>query len=207
MNDPQNRHDDREPIDPEGAARPEPDPEDPADILDHLAGIEFLLPEIPDELHSCFEEGPFRICIECGHDLLESGRSYLIQKARRDGETLLELAICQDCASRVQGKVSDESRAVLEEFVERIGARAGSVPSGSCLACRTEVPPEAEFEIAALARGGRLLAPPLLICGSCHEELEESLSEETKKGGQDFIEKNFPGVPAELGLPFSLVGA
>ncbi|MCB9833218.1 MAG: hypothetical protein H6807_12155 [Planctomycetes bacterium] len=170
-----------------------------------LEEIGFLLPELPEELHSCFEEGPFRHCIECGCELLDSGRTYLIQKAQRDGETLLEMAICQDCAGQVQGKVSEESRKVLEAFIERIGARSGRLPEGSCLACLQTVRPEDEFEVAALARGRHLVAPPLIICSRCHEELEESLSEETRRGGQEFIEKNFPGVPADLGLPFGLV--
>ncbi len=182
--------------------------------LDHLDEAQWL-PEmlqqsdllVPEELHSCFSDAPFEHCIECGCNLMESGITYVIQKARRNGETVLELAICMNCAQSMQDTMSVESRAVMEEFMDRLVPRTEEHEEGTCLCCGRDLDRSGdEYEIAGLALGPLLLSPVIMFCVQCHEELEESLSEETRRGGQAFIEKNFPGIPADLGLPVGLFG-
>ena len=164
--------------------------------------------EVPRELHSCFSNEPFKNCIECGGEIVESGSTYVIQKARRNGETVLELAICIDCAQSMQDTMSVESRKTMETFLAGLMPKAENHPEGCCLSCSRSVDAsEDEYEIAGLALGPMLLSPPILFCVDCHEELEKNLSEETRKGGEDFIEKNFPGIPADFGLPISFLGS
>jgi hypothetical protein len=181
------------------------------DELDELGWLPSLIDQsdllVPEELHSCFTDAPFANCLECGCEILESGTTYVIQKARRGGETVLELAMCLACAQSVQGSMSAESKATMEEFMANLMPRAENHTPGTCLNCCREVDSdEDEYEIAGLALGPILLTPLIMFCSECHEELEENLSEETKKGGEEFIEKNFPGIPADMGLPISFLG-
>ena len=181
------------------------------DELDEMQWLPELIDQsslmVPDELHSCFSNEPFQHCIECGCNVLNGGTTYVIQKARRDGETVLELAICMNCAQSMQDGMSEESREAMEEFLGGLMPRSEDHQDGTCLSCGCEVDQaEDEYEIAGLALGPILLTPVILFCVACHEELEQNLSEETRKGGEDFIEKNFPGIPADLGLPISFLG-
>ena len=50
-------------------------------------------PEIPEELHSFYEEGLFRKCTICDKDLEHLGL-YEVQKVYRNKEVIFETAIC-----------------------------------------------------------------------------------------------------------------
>ncbi len=198
--------------------RPQDDETDPfeffdedLDDLDEYQWLPHLINQsdlkLPKELHSCFSEAPFEICIECGCDILNDGTTYVVQKAKRNGETVLELAICMTCAQGVKGTMSEESRETMEQFMGEMAANAEDHEEGTCLACGFQVDQkDGEYEIAGMAMGPILITPILLFCAKCHEELDSKLSEETRKGGEDFIEKNFPGIPADIGLPISFLG-
>ena len=176
--------------------------EELSELFWSISETEPSFPTIPLELTSSYSDGPFEICIECGVNLMENGCNYVIQKSRRNGETVLEMAICSDCAGNMDGQISEESKIAIEDYLSSLSPKADSITEGQCIGCDSMIDQDqADFEIVGMARGPYLLSPAIVFCHSCQEKFEELLSEETKKGGQDFIDKNFPGVPENMGLP------
>ena len=75
-----------------------------------------------------------------------------------------------------------------------------SLDLGGCHFCqkRLDTGDPAEYEAGAFCRGDRLLRPVVVICATCSEKSQESLSDQTRKAWGDFVDENLPGVPFDL---------
>jgi len=182
---------------------------------------------IPTELHSVYEEGPFTTCTACGGKL--RGRSdepadgtgadgtgadgtgadgdarlYEIQKVYRGSEVIFETAICHPCGERLAGEVSRESLDAMKGFL-----LCNFKPSADLWHCHFCGMPRQLFRnynLVGVCRDGSLLLPSIVMCEKCGEGLNGRLSQKTKDVQGDFIQDNFPGVPADLDLYPSLPG-
>jgi len=161
--------------------------------------------EIPPLLHSVYEEGPFTQCSVCDTSLLEEGVLYEIQKVFRGAEVIFECAVCGSCAAGLIQAYSKESLKVMQEFFES-SFRPDNGPDrchfcgGDGRAGRDDV------VVMGMCMGPVLMAPPVVICEACGESLNERLSKKTKESYGEFIENNFPGVPAEWEAPVAPLG-
>ena len=190
-----------------------PDPDDREDTGETDADFEseFLLqlPSsgvlLPEELWSDHSRRPFDRCIDCERPLNGPGAPlHLLQKSLRDNECVFEFAICFDCARRNDGEMSEESHQRIEAHFlsrRRLGADLGSC--GLCGKVRALV--SGDFDLCGLARSDELVLPGFMVCGACVESLEALLSETTRRSMDDFVGRNFPGVPEGLLLPVGIL--
>lgn len=157
--------------------------------------------EVPPEFWSAYSSGPFEHCIECGCSLVEDGAPlYSIEKVMKAGETILEFAMCMGCAKSTSREISEESRERIDEFLS--GANIVSMGLVRCSFCgELQDEAEGEFERFTLARYTSMIGPGHVVCHRCQEALEKLLSVETRRSMDEFVEKNFPGVPEGLILP------
>ncbi len=170
-------------------------------ILSLRSGGQPFIREVPPEFWSAYSSGPFERCIECGCSLLEDGAPlYSIEKVMKAGETILEFAMCMGCAKSTSREISEESRERIDEFLS--GARIVSTGLVECSFCgELQDEEEGEFERFTLARYGSMIGPGHVVCHRCQSALEGLLSVETRRSMDEFVEKNFPGVPEGLILP------
>lgn len=162
-----------------------------------MADFDDLTPQpIPKELHSEYEERPFRTCTRCGETLCDFAEGYQIAKVFRRGEVVFEYALCAPCHTGLVDEFSDESRQALEKFYTE-SMTAGLGPH-TCAICRCERADlaEPEFTLGAVCHGSELLES-LMICATCAEKSNAFISAKTQKIFDDFINDNFPGVPAD----------
>ncbi len=162
-----------------------------------MADSHDLTPQpIPTELHSDYEERPFRICTRCGETLCDFVEGYQIAKVFRRGEVVFEYALCAPCHTGLVDEFSDESRQTLEKFYhENITIGLGSEACAICRCGRADLA-EPEFTLGAVCHGTELLES-LMICGACAEKSGSFISKKTQEVFGDFINDNFPGVPAD----------
>jgi len=173
--------------------------------LEEIVGLNlFQSQELPEELHSNFSNSPFEKCIECERPLLNADESpYFIQKSCRDGETILEFAVCFECGQRNDAGISEDSKNALEAFFQKITVHQHGLYG--CNFCGSERTDDTkEYEVFALAKGPMLVGPGHMICEDCSSKLESVLSVETRKSMDDFVGRNFPGVPEGLLLPVTV---
>jgi hypothetical protein len=156
------------------------------------------LPPVPEELHSAYEEGPFRKCVACDADLTGPEAIYQIQKTWKNDDVIFELAVCAECANKAAQDFSQESFERIQEFL--LTRYQPSFDFGECHFCRQRLDGDepAEYEMGGYCRGGRLLRPVVVICTKCSEKSQENLSEQTRKAWGDFVDRNVPGVPFSL---------
>ena len=155
-----------------------------------------LPPPIPPILYSVYEEGPFASCIACGRDLADRFTLYQVQKTWRQGEVVLEIAVCLPCLAEQVKEFSRESLAKMESFFTRAYRPTDSLDS--CHFCRCAVTAEGEYEIAALCGGIYLARPPVTMCGACGARVQEGLSRKTRDSWGEFMDRNLPGVPGVM---------
>lgn len=172
-------------------------------------------PSSPAQPFDSAETGhPFNHCIDCGLPLLEIGAPWTVTKEFANEECVLEYAICMPCRDRLAARMSTESRARVEAFLEseidwesRLSAtmeHAGDPdPSrwlGTCAACGAPRQGLANHAISALFEAdGRLQHGPLplMLCGHCGERVQTLLSEQTRDVWERFVAEHFPGPPGE----------
>ena len=188
---------------------------------------------VPPLLHSTETGTPFKQCIECSTELLGSWIPYAIEKIVRQGEVVFEYAICAPCMGVIAQEYSEESIENIREYlagtpleesaeIDRLLKAFGQMtedgftqPSSleeeepdRCQRCgQTDSGFSEERTVAGLMIGGRLATGISALCGTCTEGIEEVLSQKTRDVQGDFIERNFPGVPAGLDLPIGVLGA
>ncbi|MAG58514.1 MAG: hypothetical protein CMJ83_19675 [Planctomycetes bacterium] len=186
---------------------------------------------IPDVLHSVFADGPFKQCVECGQELLESATPHAVEKVVREGEVIFEYAICASCIITIFQEYSEESLERIREYLEQemsplgdpgfidqllwsvgqptedaiVQSREGK-SLDTCHRCGQVDAFNSEHTVTGLLVGDRLATEVSTICGACTEGLEELLSKQTKDVHDDFIRRNFPGVPEGLDLPIGALG-
>lgn len=188
---------------------------------------------IPPLLHSTQTGTPFQHCIECETELLGSWTPYAIEKIFRQGEVIFEYAICAACIGSIAREYSAESIENIREYlagtsfdegaeIDRLLRAFGQVTEDGLAATADPVehsPPDAcqrcgnrdsefveERTIAVLMVGDRVATDVSALCGACTEGIDAVLSQKTRDVQGDFIVRNFPGVPAGLDLPVSVLG-
>ena len=153
--------------------------------------------EVPEELHSFSEEGPFKNCTICEKDLEHLGL-YEVQKVYRDKEVIFETAICQACGEDLSKEMSRESLEAMKGFM-----LCNFKPTEEPDHCHFCGFPRALFEnftVIGACRELSLLLPMIIMCEKCSEDLQGQLSRKTRDVQGDFIRDHFPGVPADLDL-------
>ncbi len=151
---------------------------------------------IPEELHSEYEERPFLTCTRCGESLREFEEGYQVAKVFKRGEVIFEYALCAPCHSGIVDEFSSESRRALEDFfTENMTSGLGAGVCGICNRGRADLS-EPEYTLGAVCLGSDLLES-LMICSECTERSNAFISKKTQGIYGDFINDNFPGVPAD----------
>ncbi len=151
---------------------------------------------IPEELHSEYEERPFRICTRCGETLSDFDEGYQIAKVFKQGEAIFEYALCGPCHSSMVDEFSSETREAMEQFyAEHLTSGLGL---SSCAICGIDrsLAPGNEFTLAAVCHHNEMVES-LMICFECMEKSNALVSEQTRDVWRRFIDDNFPGVPAD----------
>lgn len=185
---------------------------------------------VPRMLHSTYSGRPFDTCVDCGAQLLNTWTPYAVEKVVRQGEVVLEFAICVDCQIVILREFSEESIERIREYtagvtdqtdeIDRVllalgqetadGLGAPPPPDSEpdrCQRCGAEGEDYAdEHSVGGILVGDRLIASVSSLCGKCTDGLDEVLSRKTREAHDDFINRNFPGVPAELDLPVGALG-
>ena len=151
---------------------------------------------IPEELYSEYEERPFLTCTRCGEKLSDFTDGFQIAKVFKRDEVVFEYALCAPCHMGMINEFSMASKQALEEYYS-----ANMIPdlgAGHCGIC--ELPrkdlPLNEFSLGAACLGSQLLET-FMICSSCMEASNLLVSKKTQGIWNDFIDMNFPGVPAD----------
>ncbi len=175
---------------------------------------------IPHLFESVEKEGPFTECLQCGQNLLDSGRQYVIEKVFRGSEAIIELAMCLNCRDESGQCMSAESAEAMQAFFDarvsfpgRIDellvrrepdAEPGAIDDwvDRCLFSGQPRSEMREYQVVALCSGREIIRDffPIMISGAAMKELAEVLSEQTKGWMDDFIETNF-GMPPEFCEP------
>lgn len=174
--------------------------------------------DIPDRFHSDAEGKPFENCQMCNKYLLSEGTSYVVEKAMKNykgydfGSTIFEFAVCNECHTKVQKGMSEESLANLQSYYQRIIMEKGNQPIvidlenfdlnnwlSSCFFKGDKVDDMQEYQIVAQFKGDKMLMnlPPMIIGEKAMEEMSELLSDKTIDEMNGFREK-FLGPSPEI---------
>lgn len=178
---------------------------------------------IPKLFWSDLEGAPFKKCISCQEKLLESKQPYLIEKAVKgfDGErinaTLYEYAVCLNCASQMNLKLSVSSRQRMEDFFQSnvdFEARLQHLKEvddkewlTECLVHHLPVNEEGECQLFGLCQGDQFIYKefPYMIRMEALDEMMDLISAETLRELDNFKEELIDG-PPELKELFDKVG-
>lgn len=155
------------------------------------------LEEIPESLHSDYEEGPFTKCLVCSQSL-QTAQLYQIQKTRRGPETILEMAICFRCAKDLGDEMSEESKETIQRFMQTLVEHPDD--PDSCRACAKRPDAVVNATTFAVCMGEFLMMSPVTICDECEDNLQNSLSKATRDRQGQFFRDHFPGIPADLDI-------
>lgn len=172
----------------------------------------YYLDDIPEDFHKDGEKDVFRSCTFCSRDL-GANDNYLIEKSYKksvSGEgvvTVFEYAICQSCSEKKMEGVSEESRINIQKFFEdnlSLFAEGGEIKSfqqkmEKCAFTGRKREDIEEYNVIGQFVGDKMVVGqfPLLVSGSYGEDLQEVLSESTKKEFDDFMD-TITDVPPEL---------
>lgn len=170
---------------------------------------------VPQRFWSTETDAPFRHCLECGTPLHEDGVPYLIEKAYRRAEPILEYALCVPCLFHFQNQLSAVSRSRMEAYLnqhchlrERREQLMANAPNdveawlSHCIIKKRPIRPDEEYQIYAQCDGSDLIFSyhPYAVCGEAIEEMAALLSAETRGALDDFIGRHF-GAPDGADLP------
>jgi len=153
--------------------------------------------DIPEELHSEYEERPFQSCTRCGESLEDFEEGYQISKIYRAEECIMEYAICYHCHTSMLEEFSQSSRDAMQRYqAENV---RGGLGMHVCAVCdnKREAGVMKEYGLAAICFGMDMIEA-VCICGGCSEKMQEVISEETRDRWNKFIEENFPCAPNEV---------
>ena len=159
---------------------------------------------LPELFHSFYEDRPFRCCTSCGETLDDLEETYQITKSYHGSEVILEYAMCFPCQQNLLEELSRESVEKLTSFqLERSlepdnDAERDRYRCEFCLRSRSEAIEKSQhFSMAALCFGLQMVERPLFVCEPCLLEINERMSEQTRRRWRDFVDTHFPGVPAD----------
>ncbi|MBK1831837.1 hypothetical protein JIN77_13970 [Verrucomicrobiaceae bacterium R5-34] len=168
---------------------------------------------MPDHFTSLETGKPFTQCCAC-EGLLSEKDMYIVNKSFAAGECVFELAMCFECREELNSKLSEESRVAMFDFMhdhadmEKREATLGSDSDtedyiAKCLTCGVDAKGLNNYTLGGMFSGDHLIKGPfpMLICGSCEDKLNETISDETRDVWDKFIGEHFPGPPSEATLP------
>jgi len=157
-------------------------------------------PRVPPELFSDYEGRPFQSCTRCGESLKDFDGGFQISKAYRNGECVMEYALCDHCRGAMFAEFSEESKEKLGHFQEeRVHLERGFDQCAVCGVSRDEGPMK-EFVVTGLCNGSRL-DHGMLVCGECGDAVQGLISAKTRDTWRRFVDDNFPGPPPGDSLP------
>ncbi len=171
------------------------------------------LNSIPESFHSFESDGPFRHCCDCGCELVITGQMYMVQKNYEGDECVMEYALCNRCKENLDQQISDQSKEALYDFLfdnaelveppEDYTMEDALGQIEECLTCGKARSQCRSYSYSGLFIGSTLIPGPMpmMLCGSCQEQVADGLSDHTKDVRDKFYEENFPGPPSEVDLP------
>jgi hypothetical protein len=156
----------------------------------------FTSQPIPEEFYSEYEERPFLTCTRCGETLSDFTEGFQIAKVFKREEVVFEYALCAPCHMGMIEEFSIESRTALEEYYSaKMTPGLGAGQCGICQLHRKELSVE-EFSLGAACHGNQMIEA-FMICSPCMETSNLLVSKKTQGIWNDFVDMNFPGVPAD----------
>jgi hypothetical protein len=157
-------------------------------------------PPIPPELNSAYEERPFQHCTACGESLADFPGGFQISKAYKNGECVMEYALCDHCRAKMIDEFSDESKNRLAKFQDdHVHLDYGLAHCAVCGRSRIEGP-MSDFVITGIC-ADTSLHHSLLMCGDCGDGVQELISQKTRDTWRRFVDSHFPGPPPGDSLP------
>jgi hypothetical protein len=157
---------------------------------------------IPRIYHSEYSGEPFTACLVCERPLQDLD-AYMVEKIIRNGEAVLEMALCDACSESMIREYSQESLERELRMVERWMADA-EPRAELCLGCCRARDHAGGFLLAAEFVHGYVPVYEVAICETCAESLAKQRSLKTRENFGRFIETYFPGVPHYVDLPVVL---
>lgn len=157
-------------------------------------------PSIPRDLHSEYEDRPFRHCTRCGETLEDDQGGFQISKAYKKGECVMEYALCDHCRISMMEEFSQESKKRLSDFQnEQVDLHRGL---NHCSVCGVQRGHDGvdDFVITGICEGVSLLHS-IMVCGKCGDGIQELISVQTRDTWRRFVDENFPGPPGEGQYP------
>lgn len=157
-------------------------------------------PPIPQDLHCEYEERPFCHCTRCGETLEDDQGGYQISKAYKQGECVMEYALCDHCRTSMMEEFSQESKKRLSEFQdEKVNLESGMNHCSVCGVVRGDDGVD-DFVITGIC-GGSFLLHGIMVCGDCGDGIQELISVKTRDTWRRFVDENFPGPPKDGEYP------
>lgn len=174
--------------------------------------------DIPENFLSDSSGKPFENCLMCGKDLLKGDTTYVVEKAMKNydnykfSSTIYEYAICSECHSSMQSKMSKESLKNMQEYYqEKItssGKQSIAIDLNSfdlkkwlskCFFTEKPVEEMKEYQLVAQFKGNKMLLnmPPMVIGEDILNDMADLLSNETIDEMNGF-KKQFLGPPPEF---------
>jgi hypothetical protein len=174
--------------------------------------------EIPKQFYSDSEGKPFENCLVCNKYLLKEGTSYVVEKALKTYKdydfysTVYEYAICLDCHTKMQEKMSEESKINLQSYYSKTITTKSSEPIlissnnfdlndwlSKCFFKGSLVKEMKEYQVVAQFNGSKMVLnmPPLVIGESALNEMSALLSQKTIDEMNGFRDK-FLGPPPDI---------
>ena len=169
---------------------------------------------IPKDFYCEKEDEMFKTCMDCGRDLLEDDCLYKIEKVYKDGVVLYEVAICMDCVEAVFREFSEDSRRLLEHYMDGMlniqdrretlmKSFRGDVSPWLAKCAITGKPREElkKYHIAGLFLGRNILCAesPIIFSEDAMGDVQTLLSKSTREKLKDY-QQNRLGLPPEVKL-------
>lgn len=166
--------------------------------------------EISEALTSIETGKPFSHCVDCGTQLIEEGPPYLIQKALKGSEVLIEYAQCLSCYEELTTSYSKQTMSDLWNFfldschfedrkkkLLKESPRALEPWIENCLTCgkgRNEV---SSYTLIGQCDGPHLLLYylPYIICDGCQMRMHELMSPKSRDIWDRWYEDNIGSPP------------
>jgi len=155
---------------------------------------EFMeLKPIPDYMQSAETDEPFKTCLECKEVLVDCD-AYLIQKSWRHGEVIFEYTQCFNCHDKLTETFSKETTERLHQFFEE--EAIGEPSLDRCTLCAMPRHEVLEYNIGIICHESSMVQGNF-VCIDCVGRANKLFSKKTRDSWNDFMDNNFPGIPAE----------
>lgn len=164
-------------------------------IRPSVAPLSYNFKPIDPLFHSAYSKRAFEECLICNRPLA-SGTvqpAYFIMKTFVHDETIVELAVCAPCRTRMAKDISAASTKALSAFFAERLQLSGTI--ASCAICHQLRGSVRSSTLYAYCLGRDMLVGsyPFMLCDHCEEEAQDLMSEETRGWQNDFIEQYFSG--------------